>query len=65
MAGGRKARGCEAPPEDQEWYVRENAVAIVRAKNEQIERLRKELSRKDDAIRGYKGMLKKLQGDAC
>jgi hypothetical protein len=42
MAGGK--RGCEAPIEEQEAFIRENAVALVRAKQEKIARLRKRVT---------------------
>jgi hypothetical protein len=49
MAGGKKARGCEAPAEDQEWFIRENAVALVRQRDAKIVRLRKRITDLDRA----------------
>jgi uncharacterized membrane protein YqiK len=54
MPGGKKARGCEAPPEDQEWFIRENAVALVRARDAKIARLRERITKLEKTVRSHR-----------
>jgi hypothetical protein len=54
MPGGRKSRGCEASVEDQEWFIRENAVSLVRARNEKIRRLRQQVTLLNKRVRALK-----------
>ncbi len=51
MSGGKKGRGCEAPVEDQEAFIRGNAVALVRERDEKIARLRRRVTELEQRAR--------------
>jgi uncharacterized protein involved in exopolysaccharide biosynthesis len=59
MAGGKRARGCDAPMDDQEAFIRENAVVLVREKNEKIARLRKRVTQLEQSLRDVRKELAK------
>jgi hypothetical protein len=61
MPGGRKARGCEAPVDDREWFIRENAVSLVRERDEKIRRLREIVTRQSKMIRSLKSEVRKRE----
>lgn len=42
---GAARETCESPPEDREWFVRENLAAILAEKDRKIARLRDRVRR--------------------
>jgi uncharacterized protein involved in exopolysaccharide biosynthesis len=62
MAGGRKGRGCEAPLAEQEQFIRENAVALVRDRDAKIARLRKRVTQLEQSVRGLREELRRAKG---
>jgi hypothetical protein len=57
--GGKHYHGNESPIEDQEWYIKENALAIVRKKDEQLCRLRNRIYKLEQGIRSLREELKR------
>lgn len=63
MNGRRKVqKGYEAPVEDRDWYIKENAVLLVRERDEKICKLRKkinDLEKSRIALRGERDRWRK------
>jgi hypothetical protein len=49
----------KAPQEDREWFLRDNAVAVVRDKDALICRLRHHIKKLEEAVRSLKALLRK------
>lgn len=61
MSGGRKAREYAGTVEDREWFMRENSAELIRAKEDQIAILRKEVELLLKSKSGLRKVIKKLQ----
>lgn len=60
-SGGKKKHVNESPPEEAEEFMRENAVALIRQRDQKIERLRKRISQLEKSNASFRELLEKLK----
>lgn len=61
MSGGRRARGYEGTEEEWTAFVRENAIELVRARDEKIRRLRERVTKLEHSVRDLREQLRRKE----